>query len=706
MNNETKDFFENDIEISNINEEEITLVPPTDLFEEAKEIADNTKEDEKYPFVLQYDANQKDFLISILQAVDAIVESDDDDGYKLSTLMNMSQLEFIKGLDCVEGVMSNEGMNPFIMDEAVEIFSDEIVDTIETKDESEQSEQIMMLSMDEATEVSAESEEIAVAEVNTMSVSSSCCCPTNVNMQTALRIDTEYLVSGRICCPGAEQWFKFSVPESKIYTIYTTGSLDTVGELYDCCGNKILRIDDFALGGKLNFRMCPSLEAGTTYYIRVTEAKLKTGPYGLKVTQKTLVNYINVSPSEITLDHIGKVYELPISPGVFTGVNGAEPLDISTSTVPANADEKRVLWHSSNNDVIRIDSGWYNDQRYQTLTVVGCGSAKLYAIDWNEHGKNGECTVTVVTPYEYQLKEWCGFSNEEIALILKLYERVDAIFTSENTLQKAWRCARLLSEFYYDYLKYGINQWNDVAGSVTTAEGEYGEVDKQTYFINTLGYTTNEFENLETGLLNNKRKADNERTIIDFVHMQYSLAARLAYTLGRDFFVSNWGTGLYTGNWGYYSNEEISYLGGWLGDAILQGVDATDQVSFGNDDYMSDLDAENIYRLILQGKSSIEAINEYYYNMTESNTRASIFLQYIPYSTVKQKIFYELIDAKLNKFMSNASSQGDIVMTQYWLNLINNEQYHWDTIKTDYEDTYNFLKSLEDRLPEIEDYNN
>lgn len=36
-------------------------------------------------------------------------------------------------------------------------------------------------------------------------------------------------------------------------------------------------------------------------------------------------------------------------------------------------------------------------------------------------------------------------------------------------------------------------------------------------------------------------------------------------------------------------------------------------------------------------------------------------------------------------------------MTRYYLDLINNEQYHFDTIKASYLDTYNFLKSLEDR---------
>lgn len=123
-----------------------------------------------------------------------------------------------------------------------------------------------------------------------------------------------------------------------------------------------------------------------------------------------------------------------------------------------------------------------------------------------------------------------------------------------------------------------------------------------------------------------------------------------------------------------------------------------------NDDYMSDLDAENVYRLLLQGYTSIDAMNVYYSNMNASNTRADMFLQYIPYSTVKQKIFYELIDAQLYIFLSNASSQGDIYMTNYWLNLINDEEYHFNEIKSKYSDTYDFLMSLNDRLPTIKHY--
>ena len=116
----------------------------------------------------------------------------------------------------------------------------------------------------------------------------------------------------------------------------------------------------------------------------------------MKVTQKCLVDSVSLNQSEITLDHIGKVYELPITPNTFTYVEGAEPLDtLAVSIEPSNADEKKVLWYSFDRDIIRIDSGFYNGQRYQTLTVVGTGTTKLYAYDWYENGKHAECTVYV-----------------------------------------------------------------------------------------------------------------------------------------------------------------------------------------------------------------------------------------------------------------------------------------------------------------------
>lgn len=714
MKNENNEVFNNDVEAANISEEEIVLAPPVELFDEAKEIAQSTLSDEKFPFALQYDSNQKEFLLSMLEAVGAIVEDDDDNGHILATMMNMTQLAFVKQLDCVERVKTDEGINPFLAAEAVkltptqqenEVLDDEVqiaVTDIDPETLEIQTEIALNRTTDAELETVAIAEieqadgGIAVASVAATARSSCCPCPTNVSMETAATISDESYTCGYICCPGSEQWFKFVAKRSGRYTICTTGNLDTVGTLYDCCGNQIIRVDDYAPCGKINFRIIYNLTEGNTYYIKVGVSKGNVGSYTLRVTESVFANCVSINKTTITLEK-GVTYELPITPNyTYKGYNGAQRIPgLSVSIDPANADEQRVLWWGQNGNVLDCSYGWDDDgDKYIHVTATGIGTAKLYAVDWNENGKRDECTVTVtvITPYEKRLQDLAGFSNDASALILKLYNKVDNIFTSENALQKAWRCARVLSEFYYDFISYGvINQWDDVAGSVTTNEN------RKTYFMNTLGYTESEYITLQNSLLDNKENANKYHDIIDFTHMQYALAARLAYTLDEDKFASNLFSGLYTGNYGIYTDEDISYLGGWLGDAVLTKIYGQGTTAMKNEDYMADLDAENIYRLIIQGKSSIDAMNEYYSGMTSANNRANIFLRYIPYSTVKQKIFYELIDAQLYKFMENASSQGEIGMMLYWSNLINNEQYHFDEIKIHYPDTYNFLKSLENR---------
>ena len=54
MNNENNELLNNDVEI-NVSEENIILAPSVELFDEAKEIAQSTLSDEKFPFSLQYD---------------------------------------------------------------------------------------------------------------------------------------------------------------------------------------------------------------------------------------------------------------------------------------------------------------------------------------------------------------------------------------------------------------------------------------------------------------------------------------------------------------------------------------------------------------------------------------------------------------------------------------------------------------------------
>lgn len=145
--------------------------------------------------------------------------------------------------------------------------------------------------------------------------------------------------------------------------------------------------------------------------------------------------------------------------------------------------------------------------------------------------------------------------------------------------------------------------------------------------------------------------------------------------------LSNWGTGFITGNVGYYTDEEISYFAGWLGDAVLTG-ESGNTTSFKNDDYMSNLDAENIYQVIIQGSSSTQAFSSYYASLANGSNRSIIFKTHITYDTVRNKVFTELIDAQILYWMSYYSNQGNFVMVQYYGNLLNDEEYHWNTINT------------------------
>ena len=425
MNNENNELFTNDVE-TNVSEENIILVPPAELIEEAKEIAQNTKSDEKFPFTIQYDTNQKEFLLSMLETVGVIVEDNDEEGHMLSAKMNMTQLAFIKCLDCVERVKTDEGINPFLAEEAVnlETVQDDHQDSKALNNEAQE---IIANTGNETLKVQTELSLTPAVDINLKTVASteedltndsvsvavaatarSSCCPhpTNLSMEAAATISDESHTSGYICCPGAEQWFKFVAKKTDQYTICTTGSLDTIGTLYDCRGNLITEVDDYAPCGKINFRIIQNLTAGNTYYIKVRLHGENTGNYTLRVTDSVFANYVTINKNTITLAK-GVTYELPITPNyTYKGYNGAQRISgLSVSINPSNANEQKISWWEQYGDVLECSYGWDDDgDRYIHVTATGIGTAKLYAQDWNENGKRDECTVTVIMPY-------CGGDN-------------------------------------------------------------------------------------------------------------------------------------------------------------------------------------------------------------------------------------------------------------------------------------------------------
>ncbi len=280
--------------------------------------------------------------------------------------------------------------------------------------------------------------------------------------------------------------------------------------------------------------------------------------------------------------------------------------------------------------------------------------------------------------YTYELVETFGFTCEAARLIRDLYDKVDDLFKSDINMYKAWKCARLLSVFLYDGVPY-----DSVASTVVSL------ADAQEYFTNVLGYARSEYFFMKDAIINQRA----ESSTPDFAHMQYALSARLAFALQKDNF---WGD---TAD--LNTSENISYLAGWLGDATLTKNGTT---LMRDDVYCADLDAENIYRMIVQGNTSVGAMNLYYNNLTCCYTRAQCFLKYISLAAVQEKVFSDLIDKKLIIMMDSAPRLKNTYMVDYYIQLIKNEQYHWDAIRENYYDTYNFLLSLRDGKEHITEY--
>ena len=238
----------------------------------------------------------------------------------------------------------------------------------------------------DATVMSMNDDGIATASVTD--------CPTNTSMATAQTIALESNVSGSICCPGAEQWFKFTTTEAGEYTIYTEGSYDTVGELYDETGY-LTRVDDYAPCGKLNFRIIRELEANMTYYVRVMLNNNATGTYTLKVTENTLVGEVGVSTDYIVLES-GKIYEVPTTPNYVPVSHHTLLPGVSVEVYPYSATEKKVVWYPEDTSKIyAAQRATSSGQTYQTIQgLTGqVGETTVLIKDKYDHGRNASCTV-------------------------------------------------------------------------------------------------------------------------------------------------------------------------------------------------------------------------------------------------------------------------------------------------------------------------
>ena len=127
----------------------------------------------------------------------------------------------------------------------------------------------------------------------------------------------------------------------------------------------------------------------------------------------------------------------------------------------------------------------------------------------------------------------------------------------------------------------------------------------------------------------------------DFAHMCYTLASNLNDSQnGVD---NTWNP---LTDYGWFDEKSRKDVVGWLGDATIPTDNGS--VSFGNDDYIADLDADNIAHRVDYGSgvTAMEAFNNYYDDMNNSNDadafRGNEFLQNNSYEDVEDVILNNL----------------------------------------------------------------
>lgn len=315
-----------------------------------------------------------------------------------------------------------------------------------------------------------------------------------------------------------------------------------------------------------------------------------------------------------------------------------------------------------------------------------------------------------------------GFNEETARLILKLKKKIDEKYPDKTQQERDYLLNRALGAPIYD----GFN-WDQTAGDLegdspqefyknmglTDAEAQllYYEIKKQNDFSaldpgdtvnpaadkaryaerlklyksthDTSGMSEAEIEAafLQDWKDQNERYADKT----DFAHQSITTATHLN---------DSWGLPRI---W-YGGKKNVEEVSGWRGDAT---TDAEAKPSMGNADYKADLDAVNITTIMRERNISYVEASNYYYNHLEDNpnpntsqqTRAELFLQSTDMEHVKDELYAMVPDKTVPA--SNRDGYRFVSRT---------EEEKRAYLKEHYPDSYNFLRSLEERDGQMGNY--
>ena len=187
---------------------------------------------------------------------------------------------------------------------------------------------------------------------------------------SAIQLNLNSWQSGEICCPGAEMWYKFTPSTTAYYTVYTVGSLDTVGHIYDADCNQLDSDDDAGAG--MNFKMVIRLTAGHTYYVQVAAYGDNTGCFSIAVTNTVFVEYVTLDQSYIDLDK-------------------GETVTLTATVEPSYATNKTLRWETSDSSVATVD-------QTGVVTARGAGTTCIRVYSQDGSDKSSCCEVWVDVP--------------------------------------------------------------------------------------------------------------------------------------------------------------------------------------------------------------------------------------------------------------------------------------------------------------------
>lgn len=318
------------------------------------------------------------------------------------------------------------------------------------------------------------------------------------------------------------------------------------------------------------------------------------------------------------------------------------------------------------------------------------------------------------------LQEQYGFDKRTVGVMAQIYRKIPGRFLDMTPRQWDWAFARSLSQMAdYDNKKMGdveTHAWRRGAGWVT----EYGEENHRQFFCDQLGIDEEDYKYMRQMVRlqhymtsnddytyssvcdlfkNDKGKFQDWKETMeeaigeqlsddeylkkykeiydrvgskgDFSHMLYTLSANLN---NNEFRAQKSWNNVLAWELRWDNAEQRKDVAGWLGDAVYDGDDK--KVSFGQEDFIADLDADNIAHLITDDKSLVDAGNEYYDGLQKHGEeyRKQVFMENNTYKDVEASIMERI-------WVDDGNMDGKI-----------NYEDLEDTEK--YEGTYNFLKQL------------